>query len=417
MVINMKTLGIIAEYNPFHQGHLYQLEQAKLLTGATKVVVVMSGNFVQRGIPAIIDKYARTKMALSHGADLVIELPVCYATASAEAFAYAGISILDRLGFVDYVCFGSECGDVKLLEHLADILLEEPFLYQQELKKELKSGFSFPKARTKALINYMKVNESKEYDQTSLELLLNSPNNILGIEYMKAIQKRKSKLKAVTIKRQGAGYHDNDISLPNASATAIRSVLTKDDLLSLPKDLPEETMNVLKQEYQNTFPIFRNDFTSLLYYKLSMIKEEDLTSYADVTLELANRIKNNLTYSKTYDDFCLSLKTKELTLTRINRGLLHILLSIPKVQNIEACYARILGFRTGATKLLRIAAKENRIPLIVKTANAKLLLNQEEYELFEQDVKATHLYHQMIFQKFHTNFSDEYTHGPVILKE
>ena len=413
----MKTVGIIAEYNPFHQGHLYQLEQAKLLTGATKVVVVMSGNFVQRGIPAIIDKYARTKMALSHGADLVIELPVSYATSSAEAFAYAGISILDRLGFVDYVCFGSECGDIKILEHLADILIEEPISYQQELKEELKSGLSFPKARTKALINYFKSNHITGYDLSSFEQLLNSPNNILGIEYMKAIRKRNSKISAVTIKRHGAGYHDKDISLPNASATAIRGVLLKEDLYSLPEDLPLETKNLLIHEYQKTYPIFRNDFTSLLYYKLSMAREDSLNGYADVTPELANRIIKKLTYTMSYDDFCMSLKTKELTLTRINRGLLHILLSIPKIQNMEACYGRILGFRTGATSLLRIATKENKLPLIVKTANAKQILNQEEYELFEQDMKATHLYHQMIFQKFSTILSDEYTHGPIILKE
>lgn len=413
----MKTVGIIAEYNPFHQGHLYQLEQAKLLTGATKVVVVMSGNFVQRGIPAIIDKYARTKMALSHGADLVIELPVSYATSSAEAFAYAGISILDRLGFVDYVCFGSECGDIKILEHLADILIEEPISYQQELKKELKSGLSFPKARTKALINYFKSNHITGYDLSSFEQLLNSPNNILGIEYMKAIRKRNSKISAVTIKRHGAGYHDKDISLPNASATAIRGVLLKEDLYSLPEDLPLETKKLLIHEYQKTYPIFRNDFTSLLYYKLSTAREDSLSNYADVTPELANRIIKKLTYTMSYDDFCMSLKTKELTLTRINRGLLHILLSIPKIQNKEACYGRILGFRTGATSLLRIATKENKLPLIVKTANAKQILNQEEYELFEQDMKATHLYHQMIFQKFSTILSDEYTHGPIILKE
>ena len=413
----MKTVGIIAEYNPFHQGHRYQLEQAKLLTGASKAVVVMSGNFVQRGIPAIIDKYARTKMALSHGADLVIELPVSYATVSAETFAYAGISILDRLGFVDSVCFGSECGDITMLTHLADILLEEPILYRQELKKELKSGMSFPRARTKALLNFIKAKEIKGHDQASFELLLNSPNNILGIEYMKAIRKRKSKLNAVTIKRQGAGYHDSDISLPNASATAIRSVLTKEDLSSLPEDLPLETKMLLNQEYEKTYPIFRNDFTSLLYYKLSMETEEVLTAYADVTPELANRILKNLTYAKSYDDFCQALKTKELTLTRINRGLLHILLSIPKVPNLEVCYGRILGFRTSATSLLRIAARENKIPLIVKTANAKLLLNKEEYELFEQDIRAAHLYHQMIFQKFHTILPDEYTRGPIILKE
>lgn len=414
----MKTVGIIAEYNPFHQGHLYQLEQAKLLTGADRVVVVMSGNFVQRGIPAILNKYERTKMALHHGADIVIELPVAYATASAESFAYAGISILDRLQFVDYVCFGSECGDLLLLKQLAEILLQEPLSYQEELKKELKSGLSYPKARTKALLSYLENHPlSKEVTKATLTLLLNSPNNILGIEYMKAILKRKSKLSAVTIKRQGAGYHDTEINLPNASATAIRGVLTQDRPLFLPKDLPDTTREILEEEYQRTYPILRNDFTSLLYYALSKENEESLNSYADVTQELANRILKHHTYTLSYEEYCQLLKTKELTLTRINRGLLHILLSLPKIKNIETNYARVLGFRTSATPLLRIATNGGRIPLLVKTANANHILNQEEFELFKQDVFATHLYHQMVFQKFHTLIPDEYTHGPLILKE
>lgn len=414
----MKTVGIIAEYNPFHKGHLYQLEQAKLRTGADRVVVVMSGNFVQRGLPAILNKYERTKMALHHGADIVIELPVSYATASAEAFAYAGISILDRLQFVDYVCFGSECGDLILLKQIAEILLQEPSSYQVQLKKALKSGLSYPKARTKALLSYLESHPlQREVTIEALSLLLNSPNNILGIEYMKAILKRNSKLTAVTIKRQGAGYHDTEINLPNASATAIRGVLTQDTPLLLPNDLPDTTRRILEEEYQRTYPILRNDFTSLLYYALSKETEESLTSYADVTEELANRILNHHTYTQNYEDYCQSLKTKELTLTRINRGLLHILLSLPKIKNIEMNYARILGFKTSASPLLRIATNEGSIPLLVKTANAKQLLNQEEYALFEQDVFATHLYHQMVFQKFHTLLPDEYTHGPLILKE
>lgn len=190
----MKVVGLIAEYNPFHNGHSYHIEMAKKLTGADYVVVVMSGDFVQRGTPAMIQKHARAKMALLGGADLVLELPVSYATATAEVFAYGGVKILDSFGVVDHICFGSECGNADLLMEIARILADEPEWYSATLKEHLKNGMSYPAARAAALPDYQEI--------------LSEPNNILGIEYCKALLKLNSNITPVTITRQGAGYHD-----------------------------------------------------------------------------------------------------------------------------------------------------------------------------------------------------------------
>ena len=149
----MKIAGIIAEYNPFHNGHKYHIEQTRKITGADFIIVVMSGNFTQRGTPAIMDKYSRARMALENGADMVLELPSCYACGSAEYFADGAIALLDKLGCVDYVCFGSECGDIELLRPIAEILATEPENYSEMLRAELKSGATFPRARNRALIH------------------------------------------------------------------------------------------------------------------------------------------------------------------------------------------------------------------------------------------------------------------------
>ena len=196
----MKITGLITEYNPFHNGHLYHIKKAKEITGADAVIVIMSGNFVQRGAPAIMPKRLRTEIALNAGVSLVIELPVCYATGSAEYFASGAISILDSLGCIDSICFGSECGDYKKLEHIAKILADEPEAYRLSLKNQLKTGLSFPKARQNGLKEYSK--------DDSLDEILEHPNNILGIEYVKALYLQKSPIKAYTIKRIVSDYHD-----------------------------------------------------------------------------------------------------------------------------------------------------------------------------------------------------------------
>ena len=214
----MKIVGLITEYNPFHNGHLYHIEKAKEITGADSVIVVMSGNYVQRGAPAIMPKHLRAEVALEAGVDVLMELPVCYATGSAEYFAAGAISLFERLGCVDSICFGSECGDYGLLARVAHILADEPEGYRQALKDLLKSGMSFPLARQKALKDYL--------EDDSLDSVLEQPNNILGIEYIKALYERRSPMKSYTIRRMVSGYHDTELSGSYSSASAIRRLLS-----------------------------------------------------------------------------------------------------------------------------------------------------------------------------------------------
>ena len=213
----MKIVGLITEYNPFHNGHLYHIKESLRVTGADAAVVVMSGDYVQRGTPAIMPKRIRAEMALMCGAGAVFELPVCYATGSAELFALGAVSLLESLGIVDSICFGSECDDLPSMEQLAELLLEEPEAYQILLKDYLKQGMSFPRARQEAILSYTE-------DPRFAEILRN-PNNILGIEYLKAIKKIGSRMEPYTIARRGAQYHDEELDSDYSSATAIRSLL------------------------------------------------------------------------------------------------------------------------------------------------------------------------------------------------
>ena len=215
----MKTAGIIAEYNPFHTGHEYQINYIKEKLRTDYVVIAMSGDFVQRGTPALFSKYVRAEMALRSGADLVLELPVSISSASAELFARGGVQLLDGLGVTDILCFGSECGDTDALMELAKILAEEPEAFQDALRRNLKDGMTFPKARSMALSAVFP--ESEKYQQ-----LLSSPNNILGIEYCKAILRENSSISPVSIKREGNDYHENTLFENHfPSASAIRNAI------------------------------------------------------------------------------------------------------------------------------------------------------------------------------------------------
>lgn len=227
----MNVTGIIAEYNPFHNGHLYQLEKARNDTNADYLIVVMSGDFVQRGAPALIDKYTRAKMALENGADLVLELPVLWSTASAEYFAGAGIALLDRIGVTSAVCFGCETPDQAALLSLARFLAEEPSAYRSALNDALKKGMSYPAARAFAVQTSLSAPLSGDPSILAsvtpelAETILASPNNILGLEYCKALFRRNSQIRPVPIARIGSGYHANNLDTSFASATGIRSYL------------------------------------------------------------------------------------------------------------------------------------------------------------------------------------------------
>lgn len=407
----MKTVGLITEYNPFHNGHAYHIEKAKMLTGADRVIVVMSGDFVQRGAPAVMPKHLRAKSALLSGASLIIELPVCFATGSAEYFAQGSISLLNQLGCIDSICFGSECGDLHLLKEIAQILADEPIEYQTALKQALKEGASFPAARQEALNIY-----SDKYSE-----ILASPNNILGIEYLKALAKIHSKMEPFTIKRIGAGYHDMDIDGQFSSATAIRSDIyqladVNSSSESLPlthiqTQVPSSCHELMKKNYQTRYPVKADDFSLLLKAKLLSETAGSLSHYLDMSPELANRILRLRNDYLSFEQFCDLLKTKELTRSRISRSFIHVLLGITNdwltAMKAPAPYARILGFRRDHADLLGILKRTSDIPLI--TSPARAVLADTAYQMLELDIYASNLYESVITDLYGTPFHNELT--------
>lgn len=426
----MNVTGIIAEYNPFHKGHLYQIEQVKK-NGADYIIVVMSGNFLQRGTPAILDKWTRAHMALSAGADLVIELPAVFATSSAQYFARGGVSILDKLGVVDTISFGCETNNVSLLNECASYLWKEPDAYKEKLQASIKEGNSFPKAREKALTALL---------GQEAAAFVSSPNNILALEYCIALLERGSSIQAMPILRKGSGYHEKDISeniLP--SATAIRGKLTSlygdncrnesninganintsfDTEALLSTSMPESVASIL-EENKSKLLLSQDNLSLLLKYKL-LLKCNDLDIYADVTSDLADKIRKNLNKFESFSQFIDLLKSKDLTHTRINRALTHILLDITQdmYANMKAqdyaTYARVLGFHKRALPLLSEIGKNTSIPLITKLADAHTQLSKPDYSLLEHDIFCSDVYESVIADKIGTAFQNEFTRQIVI---
>lgn len=414
----MKTAGIITEYNPFHSGHLYQIEQLRARTGADYVVTVMSGDYVQRGEPALYDKYTRTAIALHNGIDLVLELPCCFATSSAEDFAACGVALLDRLGVVDTLCFGSEAGELSLLQKAAGILLQEPEPYRHILRARLKEGNSFPKARLDALCGCLP-------EEGALPPLLSQPNNILGIEYLKALQKRRSPIRPVTIRRAGQGYHEETLDRETAfpSATGIRTAVREGwlDYLSCPQYHGMDA-NALSQ-LEHPVPMFADDLTGILNWKLLELLHQGvpLSDFADVSPELEARLTARSLEFAAFSGRVEQLKTKAYTYTRVSRALLHVLLGITAQELHEAraqdyvSYARILGFRRQATPLLAAIKKNSGLPLVTKTADARKDLEGFALHQLHQDLTASHLYQSVVFQKSGVPMKNEYTRSVIMV--
>ena len=449
----MRISSIISEYNPFHEGHKYHMENTKKITNSDYTIVIMSGDFTQRGTPAIIDKYARTKQALLCGADLVLELPVCFATASAESFAFGAVSILDKLGVVDSLVFGSESGDINCIKKVADFLADEPLEYKERLQLLLKQGLSFPAARANVL---------KEFFSDLDEGFLSSSNNILGIEYCKALKYFNSSIVPMTIARKDNMYHDEELAGTGklSSATAIRKVLLEKELpcpcatearsclpsasTNFPYDrldyhIPENSLEILKENWGISAPVSSIDFSLLLKYKLLLETRESLVQYLDVTSDLTDRIYNNLNSYEDFDSFCDLLKTKELTYTRISRSLLHILLDIKKedyelyqkgntnkkytfdkvigskINKGYGQYARILGFRKKASPLLHEIKKHSSIPLISKVSDSVKELDGVALSMLEKDIQSAHIYESVVADKYRYAFRNEFQRQLVIV--
>lgn len=412
----MKIAAIIAEYNPFHSGHRYQMEQTRLLTGADYVLVLMSGDFVQRGAPAIFNKYLRTRMALLGGADAVIELPCLYAISSAEFFAGGAVALLNRLGCIDFLSFGSEEGNLDSILALAGRLTHPDCGYDALLCSFLKQGLSFPAARYRALAQ-----TDAGLRGMIFEALLTSPNNILALEYCKSLLATNSSIRPFTLKRKGSPYHGKALERnPEgfSSARAIRAAIER--------SLPE-----VSEEYPASF-LTCGDFSSLLHYRLLTGQEEGFSDYLDCSGDLSDRIRNSLPDFSGFDSFCRLLKTKEVTYTRISRMLMHILLGIrtPEAytsplleRRLPVSYARLLGFRRDSAPLLSAIKKNADIPLISKLADAPALLGrdgaqspgQDGLDMLRQDVLASDIYESVYCGKYGGATKNEYRQSPVIL--
>lgn len=413
----MKTVGIVAEYNPCHKGHIYHIEQSKIQSKSTCTVVVMSGNYVQRGGPAIADKYLRSKWALLSGADLILEIPTVYACASAEYFAKGAVSLLDQIGMIDSISFGMESGEISEFRELVALLQEEPKEYTFLYKNKLQMGLSAPLARVEALKEYF---HRTSQDPQSLDHIL-TPNNILAIEYLKALKDQHSSIQPLGIQRNGSQYHDQHFTGRYPSATAVRNMMTAKEFESIQESVAPEVSQLMLQEYDKTYPVMTNDFSQLLFYAL-LEKESHLEDYLDVDVNLANSIRkalrNGIPYS--FEEWIKVLKNKHLTYTRISRGLTHILLDIHTRDLVEygqhghAQYARVLGFSPLGRDFLNQIRKTSRIPFLTKVGDAEEKLSSLGNRMFHTDLLGSRLYQSVVATKYGTTIPDEYRSRPIM---
>ena len=395
----MKIAAIIAEYNPFHTGHAYQIEMTKKLTGADHVIAIMSGDYVQRGAPAIMDKYERTRLALMGGIDLVIELPMRYATASSIDFAKGAIRILEGLHCVDYLCFGSEEGNLTELSLAARLFLHETDNFKKSLKDGLSKGFSYPRARKLAY----------EKETGKCAEFLDAPNNNLAISYLMALMEINSSINPVTVKRLG-DYNSTATESTFASASALRYCLEHSFSYPVKIDPYLTDQAFMKERFKKSYPITSEDFYPYLSGKLCF--EESYSDYLDLSPELSNRLKKNYLSAPSFDELSVSLKTSVYTKTRIDRALLHFMLDL-KENEADAIYARILGFKRGNNLLKFITARAG-IPILTKalpdTLPESLLAG------YKKQVKACNLYESIKCRKFaDTSIKHEYSKKLIVL--
>ena len=389
----MKVCGIVAEYNPFHNGHKYQIEKVKEELQPDAIVAVMSGNFVQRGQPAIFDKWARTQMALSNGIDMVIELPTFYSVGSAEYFATGGIGLLNSLGTVNDVCFGASTEDIDTLKRIANVLFLEPEGYKKLLQSDLKRGASFPIARSNALKNFLK----KEYDAKYIADILLDSNNILAIEYLKALQYLNSDINAVAIKRKGASYNSMEVVDGIASATLIRERILKNEFENLQELVPDSSFKIIDEETINgKLPMSINDFEKEILYKYRILTSDKIAEFSDVTEGLENTLKKCSNENFTLDEFVEAVKSKRYTRTRIQRLMINALLDIKKIDvenfkhNLQ--YIRVLGFNKTGEKLLSKMHNTATLPIITNLPKFMKIANESQKKMLEKDILATNIY-------------------------
>lgn len=387
-----RVVGIIAEYNPFHNGHYYHMQKAKQEANADYCIAVISGNFTQRGDVSIVNKWAKAYMAICGGADLVIELPTIYSVSSAENFANGAIKILDSLKIVDSFAFGAEANDLATLNNIANVLNEEPKGYTNILNHELKKGISYPAARENAIMMYL--NDIKRYAN-----VMGNPNNILAVEYLKALKNQKSKLTPIMIKRQKVYYNEHRIVDGYASATGIRELLKNKEYSDVSKVVPRSTYQILGQQANNGRMILSLEkYQKEIIYALRKMTVEEIAELPDVSEGLENSIKNAANNCNNLTELINGIKSKRYTQTRIQRILIYALLGINKkmMENSKKIipYTRILGFNSKGKML--ISEIMNKNPKINMITSVKKYMDQNKNkqlaEMLDVDIFATDVY-------------------------
>ena len=404
------VLGIVAEYNPFHNGHLHHLIESKRVTNSEYSIAVMSGNFTQRGEVSIVNKWSKAQMAIENGIDLVIELPTLYAISSAENFASGAIKILDSVGVVDFISFGSECDNISTLDDIANVLVNEPAEYKTLLSHELSSGASFPKARERALMMYL--NDVRRFAN-----VLSAPNNILGIEYLKALKRQKSYIQPITIKRNSSNHSDTELPVNSrfASGSAIRNSCQSFDITLLQKFMPEPSYEVLDNNIKNG-NIVRDisDFDKVIIYTLRKMTTDEIANLPDVSEGLEFAIKSAAHSCNSVVELLNIVGTKRYTKTRLQRILLYAILGITKrdmqISMSTNPYIRVLGFNDNGRKIIsEISNRNSKIELI--TSVKKFMdkcSNKNLKMMMEKDIWATNVY--TLGYEYDSKANLDYTH-------
>ena len=410
----MGHIGIIAEYNPFHNGHAYQIDKIHTLYPDKGILAVISGDFVQRGEPAIYNKYLRTKSALACGCDIVFELPSLFATASAEHFASAAVLALAATGVVDTLCFGAEDDNLDDFFQIANLLVDEPEEYSLLLQSHLKNGVSYPKARALAVNEY--------FNNAHLGSLLGKPNNILGIEYIKAIIRYNLTITPVIIKRNGAGYHDTSTNTPVCSATALRTHIQATGFsYSLNDNMPAAVFKLLSQSiYAN--PLSVKHFYPMLQYALWEHKD-NYNDYLEMNTEIANQLKSLNSYPSSFEGLVDYLTTKNQTSSRIRHALCNLLLGYTKQDMMLAkeqnyiTYLRLLGFERSSSSILKEMKQTASVPIINKVTDAFRQLSGTQLLAFQKDIAVSTLYHHVFSNVYKQTMPSEYEHTVIIKDE
>ncbi|MDD3184841.1 MAG: nucleotidyltransferase family protein [Anaerostipes sp.] len=398
----MKVAAIICEYNPFHNGHQYQIQKTRQELGADYVIALMSGNYVQRGEPAIYEKSIRTKLALLGGADLVIELPLWYAASSAQYFAQGSIALLNSLGIVNYLSFGSEENHLLNLKKLCDFYIKNQDKISELIVEFCKDGSSYPAARANAVY-------ALSHNTTYTEIM-KKPNNILALEYLIALESSGSSIQPYLVPRTHANYHDSSISKNFASASAIRKqLLSNVPLGDISHTIPKDCFS-----YLNTIksPVLSlEDYKEIIYTKL--LQEENLCQFFDVSQDISNRFYNCYCPEDSIYDFIHKCQTKSLPQSRISRCLLHIALNMTNA-HVDSCsnlqnplYFQILGFKKSASTLIKEIKEHKTWPMVQHCHDSVDSITPETKELLVMEKQANNIYQMLFASKYHKTIKNQ----------